>query len=229
MAATSPALSQRLDSLATKLAAIQPVPTLPAPEADDEQTIAQIIRTLLGEAQATDDPEAADAPGAELMQILASLGIAPTTPGTGDPSTSDEAAVSPNLVRLSEQLTKLSAALADTRPELAQKLDAVATKLLSTDADPKLFAQLTSAASGPDGTALDRLVRSLIEANRDDKEVTRGEWLAALDARAPGKGLGAAVGKLLDQPAADAKPWIALLEGGGIPVTVGADGVPRLQ
>ena len=57
----------------------------------------------------------------------------------------------------------------------------------------------------------------------------RAEWLAALDARAPGKGLGAAVGKLLDQPAADAKPWIALLEGGGIPVTVGADGVPRLQ
>ena len=89
-----------------------------------------------------------------------------------------------------------------------------------------MFGLVAERASGGD---FGSFVRGLIEANRDDKEVTRAEWLAALDARAAGKGLGAAVGKLLDQPAADAKPWIALLVGGGIPVTVGPDGVPRLQ
>jgi len=89
-----------------------------------------------------------------------------------------------------------------------------------------IFGLVAERASGGD---FGSFVRGLIEANRDDKEVTRAEWLAALDAHAPGKGLGAAMGKLLDEPAADGKPWVALLERGGIPVTVGPDGVPRLQ
>lgn len=89
-----------------------------------------------------------------------------------------------------------------------------------------IFGLVAERASGGD---FGSFVRELIEANRQDQEVTRTEWLAALDARAPAKGLGAAIGKLLDEPAADAKPWIALLKRGGIPVAVGTDGVPQLQ
>ena len=88
-----------------------------------------------------------------------------------------------------------------------------------------IFGLVAERASGGD---FGSFVRALIEANREDKKVTRAEWLAALDARAPGKNLGGAIGKLLDEPASDAKPWIALLERGGVPVTIGADGMPQL-
>ena len=88
-----------------------------------------------------------------------------------------------------------------------------------------IFGLVAERASGGD---FGSFVRALIEANREDKKVTRAEWLAALDARAPGKNLGGAIGKLLDEPASDAKPWIALLERGGVPVTISADGMPQL-
>ncbi len=89
-----------------------------------------------------------------------------------------------------------------------------------------VFGLVAERASGGD---FGDFVRGLIDSNREDKQVTRAEWLATLDERAPGKGLGKSIGKLLDAPAADAKPWVALLKRAGIPMTVGPDGKPRLQ
>ena len=89
-----------------------------------------------------------------------------------------------------------------------------------------IFGLVAERASGGDFGAF---VRGLVDSNQDDHEVTRAEWLAALDARAPGKGLSEAIGALLDEPAPDAKPWAALLVRAGVPATVGADGVPKLQ
>lgn len=88
-----------------------------------------------------------------------------------------------------------------------------------------VFGLVAERAAGGD---FGSFVRGLIDANQEDKQVTRAEWLAALDARAPGKGLGRAIGRLLDAPAADAKPWVALLKRAGVPVTVGPHGKPRL-
>ena len=72
-------------------------------------------------------------------------------------------------------------------------------------------------------------IRALIESNRDDKRISRAEWLAALDERATGKGLGAAIGQLLDHRSGNAGPWAALLSRAGIPHEVAANGMPRLQ
>ncbi len=88
-----------------------------------------------------------------------------------------------------------------------------------------VFGLVAESASGGD---FGGFVRGLIDANRDDKQVTRAEWLAALDARVPGRGLGEAIGKLLDEPAPDAKPWAALLQASGIAAELDAKGVPHL-
>jgi hypothetical protein len=89
-----------------------------------------------------------------------------------------------------------------------------------------IFGLVAERASGGDFGVF---VRGLIDSNLEDHEVTRAEWLAALEARAPGKGLSEAIARLLDQPAPDAKPWTALLVHAGVPVAVGPDGVPKLQ
>ena len=73
-------------------------------------------------------------------------------------------------------------------------------------------------------------VRSLIEANSDDKTVSRAEWLALLEERAPGRGLPDAIATILDGKAADPKAALAdLLTRGGIAFTPGADGMPQLS
>jgi flagellar hook-length control protein FliK len=176
LAATAPDLSQKLQALATKLE------VLTRPDAD-AATIAQIIRTLLGHAAASSeddgikiDPAAAPTanPGPQLqddlLQILATLGLN-TPPATTAPTnvqsasaTAAPTAVPADLLRLSTQLSHVASELAATAPDLAKKLEAVATRLVSADAGPDLLAKLTGAASQSDGTALDKLVQSLIEA-----------------------------------------------------------------
>ncbi len=183
LAATAPALSQKLDTLATQLATAAPAAAPPAspPRSDDAATIADIIRSLLGKTGASDDtadkPDAGanPAPATEdqLLQILATLGLN-AQPASGSPPAAEAppaasasasvAAVPPDLLRLSNQLTRLSAELAPVAPDFAKKLEAVATKLVSSDADPTLLAQVGSAASDRDGAGLEKLVQSLIDA-----------------------------------------------------------------
>ncbi|MDV3256695.1 MAG: hypothetical protein LOX97_02715 [Sphingomonas sp.] len=72
-------------------------------------------------------------------------------------------------------------------------------------------------------------VRTLIEANQDDRKISRDEWLAALDARATGKGLGSAIARLLDEPAASSEPWARLLKLADVPHDLDADGSIALR
>ncbi len=177
LAATAPALAQKLDTLAARLEPIAADPALAAqfglaaPQPDpDAPVIAHIIRTLLGHADSPSDSDSAPAPQPEdeLLQAVASLGApapsnapnAPSAPASDQPT----ASVPAPLLRLSNQLTQIAQDLAATAPDLAGKLDAVATRLISADADPNLLGKLTGAAAQPDGTALDKLVQSLIAA-----------------------------------------------------------------
>jgi flagellar hook-length control protein FliK len=186
LAATAPDLAQKLQTLVDKLPPLSVDPALTttadtAPTAADPDAvaIAHVLRTLLGHATATDDTDtkpaaAATAPPAsqpqdDLLRILATLGLdmAPTTLPAATPvtdATTETAATVPApLLRLSNQLTQVATEIAVTRPELASKLEAVATRLVSADAGPDLLAKLTGAAAEPDGTTLDKLVQSLIE------------------------------------------------------------------
>jgi flagellar hook-length control protein FliK len=184
--ATAPQLALKLESLAAQLptaeivADVEPGAPLPDPDA---LTIAHIIRTLLGKAEAASgdappDPTVATAapvaqPQDELLRVLATLGLnatpvpASTAPAASLNSTADMSAIASvpvPLVRLGNQLTQLSTALADTNPALAQKLDAVAASIVSAGADANILGQLNAAANAPrDAAALDRLVQSLID------------------------------------------------------------------
>ena len=89
-----------------------------------------------------------------------------------------------------------------------------------------IFGLVAESASGGDFSAF---VRGLIESNSGDRTVSRKEWLAALDARAPGRGLAQAISRLLDSPSANSRAWAQLLELGGIPHSVGQDGRIELQ
>jgi flagellar hook-length control protein FliK len=179
-AATDPALAAELGLAA------------PPPDPDpDALAIAHIIRALLGHgdkpetpALPTDIPAAAPTPTPaenpapqvhdDLLQILASLGL--NTPPTATPSATAESVEPPTtavttttgvpqpLLRLSTQLSQVATELATTAPELAKKLEALATRLVSVDADANLNGKITSAAAQSDGTALNKLVQSLLDA-----------------------------------------------------------------
>lgn len=72
-------------------------------------------------------------------------------------------------------------------------------------------------------------VKALIARNADDGTVTRAEWLALLEERAPGRGLPAAIGVLLDGKTAEPNAAIAdMLARAGIAFTLDAKGVPQL-
>ena len=172
VAATAPDLAQQAQTLAAKL---DSVVADPAPALDpDALTIAGIIRTLLGHGAKPDaDPAATESipqTDDDLLRVLATFGLspaaAPATAGAEATATTTTAntTVPAPLLRLSNQLTQVASELAATAPELAQKLEAVATRLVSGDADPNLLGKLTSAAASPDGAALDKLVQSLIDA-----------------------------------------------------------------
>jgi flagellar hook-length control protein FliK len=187
VAATAPELAQKLTTLAARLDSVATDPALAAQLGlgietttdSDALTIAHIIRSLLGHAEAP----AADADTAEpteqvppqtqaqddLLRVLATLGLSTTTSSSVDATAGTEVTAAATtvptpLLRLSNQLTQVASALAPTDPELAKKLETVATRLVSGDADANLLGKLTSAAAQPDGTSLDKLVRSLIEA-----------------------------------------------------------------
>lgn len=73
-------------------------------------------------------------------------------------------------------------------------------------------------------------VRGLIEANRRDREVSREDWLAALDRVSRDPTLSRDIGILLDRGAADPKAAIAsLFTRAGVRFALAGDGTPRLQ
>lgn len=73
-------------------------------------------------------------------------------------------------------------------------------------------------------------VKALIKRAGADGVVTRAEWIALLDDRAPGRGLPEAVGAILDGKLADPGAALAnLLERAGIPFTRTGQGVPQLS
>lgn len=88
-----------------------------------------------------------------------------------------------------------------------------------------IFGLTAEKASGGDFA---RFVRDLIGAHREDKTVSRDDWLALLDSKAPGKRLPQHIGILLDNPTTNAQPWVRLLEAGGIRFRLRPDGSPEL-
>ncbi len=158
LADSAPELSQALGSMAARLAAIA------TPPADaDTETVADIIRVLLGgrtEASARDDA---------IVQMLAGLGIAVPviqthSPVSTSPAPASTAPGSTSLLQLSAQLSQIGAALAVSAPDLVERLETIATRLVSTDTDPALLGRLTSAAADSDATALKTLVQTLASA-----------------------------------------------------------------
>jgi hypothetical protein len=72
--------------------------------------------------------------------------------------------------------------------------------------------------------------RRLIDANRSDRELSSGEWLAELDRTSGSPRHSAAIRALAEKGSPDPKAAIAaLLKGAGIAYVVDAKGVPQLQ
>jgi Peptidase family M1 domain len=90
-----------------------------------------------------------------------------------------------------------------------------------------VFALVAEASSGRPFTAF---VRSLIDANRADGVVSRGEWLALLTEVSGEPTLARDIGRMIDRGAADPKAMLAsLFTRAGVRFEAGADGVPRLR
>jgi hypothetical protein len=90
-----------------------------------------------------------------------------------------------------------------------------------------VFALVAESASRRPFTAF---VRTLVDENRSDREVTRAEWLALLTRVSRDPSLGRDIVGLVDHGAADPKAVIAsLFTRAGVRFTPGPDGVPRLQ
>ena len=180
VAATAPELAQKLATLAAKLEPVATDPALAAQlglatsvEADpDTLTIAHIIRSLLGHGTPATDADEPPSPQQgqtqaqdDLLRVLAALGLSTTaTSSAGTDVTATATTVPAPLLRLSNQLTQVASELAPTAPELAKKLETIATRIVSGEADANLLGKLTSAAAEPNGTSLDKLVQSLIDA-----------------------------------------------------------------
>ncbi len=89
-----------------------------------------------------------------------------------------------------------------------------------------IFALVAESASG---RPFARWLRPLIEANRADGVLSRGEWLAALDASSGNRGLGRDVARLLDRGASDPETALAaLFTRAGVPFERAPDGALRL-
>jgi hypothetical protein len=90
-----------------------------------------------------------------------------------------------------------------------------------------VFALVVESSSREPFTAF---VRAMIEGNGDDRMVTRGEWLAALDDVSGDRSLSRDIARLLDRGAADPKAAIAsLFTRAGVAFSLGEDGMPRLR
>lgn len=84
-------------------------------------------------------------------------------------------------------------------------------------------------AEGASGKPFHHFVRGLVEKHREQRIVTRSDWLAALDAHARDRTLSRDILRLLERGAGDPAEAIAsLLRRAGVPHTVGQDGLPRL-
>ena len=170
-APTAPAIAAPLQALAAQL---PPVTIEHVARDPDLPVIANIIRSLLGqparplESGAGPTQPDAESDTADVLRILAASGLdsgVPPTPAAS--AAADEggsATVPAPLLRLANQLGAAATALGDGHPELAQKLEAVAARIVATGADPGLPAQLAAAAAGTDSAPLERLVQSLLEA-----------------------------------------------------------------
>ncbi len=180
LAATAPALADKLDALAAKIEAKPEIAAGLAgqsPTDGDAATISHIIRTLLGhETKDSSDDTKPTQDGAssddDLLKVLATLGINVPATASGTVSASDAdaspadasaSAVPAPLLRLANQLSKVGTELAGAAPELAKKLESVATQMVAATADPGLLDKLTAAAAQPSGTSLDTLVQSLLD------------------------------------------------------------------
>ncbi|MEO8758337.1 MAG: flagellar hook-length control protein FliK [Devosia sp.] len=108
----------------------------------------------------------------QITQFLASLGLgAPATPS--DPAAQSETAGAiaaptaaqplPAIAELASKLAELGAAIAPVSPDVAKQLQALNQKLTAAEANPQTLAPLT-AGSSDNATALDQIVRSLLDA-----------------------------------------------------------------
>ena len=85
------------------------------------------------------------------------------------------------------------------------------------------------AAEGVSGKSFADYMRPLIDANRADNVLTRGEWLAALES-AGGAAVSSKVAALIDHRPADPKAAITeLFTAAGVPHKLAPDGTPLLQ
>lgn len=135
-----------------------------APKLEDD--LLKILATLgIDVPAATASTATAETPvdPAAAVPAATAASTASVVPAATPTPASAAAAVPAPLLRLANQLSKISSELASAAPELAKKIETVATQLVSVAADPELISKLTSAASQPSGTALDKLVQSLID------------------------------------------------------------------
>lgn len=90
-----------------------------------------------------------------------------------------------------------------------------------------VFALVAESASRRPFTAF---VRTLLDGSREDRELTRAEWLAGLTSVSRDPTLARDISGLVEEGAADPKPVIAsLFTRAGVRFTPGPGGVPRLQ
>ena len=188
--APDPDLLRKLGETANALAALIAAPAPSAnPPAIDPDTVLDPLAALAADAPATLSPPAVPADGSapnvpaptmprdQVAQLLASLGIsspAPPSPAAASPSTpssdplasvaSVASARLPALAELGDKLKTLSATVAATAPDLSQKLAALTAKLDAAATDPTLLAQLGAPMTDADGTALDQIVKTLMDA-----------------------------------------------------------------
>lgn len=129
--------------------------------ADPAATLADVVRLLLGRPPVeAPSPEAASRQQA-IVALLDTLGIDPAASAPTPTSAAPAAAVPDAILRLSTQLSRVGAALAERQPDLAARLDSIATSLVASDAEPDLLTRLTSAATAPDPATLETLVKDL--------------------------------------------------------------------
>jgi hypothetical protein len=163
----------------------------------------------LGQAVAYDNPQQSwiTEGGAELLAFRA---IAASAPGYDS-----KARLQGALDRCTKFLAKGGVATANERGDHKAYYDCGA-----------IFALAAEKASGGEFA---RFVKSLIDRHGGDKIVTRAEWLGLLEERAPGRGLGEAIGRLLDGKQDNPQAALAdLLKRAGVAHTPDAGGAPRL-
>lgn len=105
----------------------------------------------------------------------------------------------------------------DCAAHLAKGPLATATERGDSKAPYNCGALISMVAEQAYGGDFGAFVRALIAANRGDRLVTRAEWIAAVEARRPGRGLGRLIDSLVDDPQPDPNAALdRLIAAGGI-------------